>query len=161
MDRRRRKAFTLIELLIVITILAIIAAIAVPKFLDASEDARESALATNLQMLRRQIALYRLQHGDRGPHLDENDNEDTRNIVARMTGRTDANGKIIETGAFGPYMKEWPSNPFCDAAIAQEVTAGAASIYVRDGSSGWYYCTTTCLISANSTIGAERCELLE
>ncbi|HUU22644.1 MAG TPA: prepilin-type N-terminal cleavage/methylation domain-containing protein, partial [Phycisphaerae bacterium] len=45
----RGDGFSLVELLIVIVMLGIVAVIAVPKLLDASEDARESALGTDLQ----------------------------------------------------------------------------------------------------------------
>ena len=58
-----RKAFTLVELLIVVIILGILAAVVIPQFSDASEDARLSSLTTNLQTIRGQIELYHIQYG--------------------------------------------------------------------------------------------------
>jgi len=154
MDARNR-GFSLVELLIVVTMLAIIAAIAVPQFLDASEDARESALATDLQMLRRQAQVYKMQHGGRGPHLDENDQLDKDNLSARLTGRTTPEGKLDANGTYGPYMKQWPINPFCTGATAGQVVFGTDTSPPRDGSAGWYYNTKTCVISPNSEKGGK------
>ena len=58
-----RKAFTLIEILIVVVILGILAAVVVPQFTNASEDANDAAVRTQLQTLRGQIELYRAQIG--------------------------------------------------------------------------------------------------
>ena len=58
-----RKAFTLIEILIVVVILGILAAVVVPQFTNASEDANDAAVRTQLQTLRGQIELYRMQIG--------------------------------------------------------------------------------------------------
>jgi prepilin-type N-terminal cleavage/methylation domain-containing protein len=55
--------FTLMELLIVVVILAILAAIVMPQFSSSGIDAREAALDTNLGVLRTAIQLYRGQHG--------------------------------------------------------------------------------------------------
>ena len=148
-----QRGFSIIEILIVVTIIAIIAAIAVPRLVDASQDARESALGTDLQMLRRQIRLYKEQHNNRGPHLDENGNPDTPNLVARMLGRTDPKGKLTTTGGFGPYMKTWPTNPYCAAAVASDIKFGTNAVPPRDGTSGWYYSTETCIVSPNSKTG--------
>jgi len=53
------RAFTLVELLIVVAILGILAAIAVPKFSDASNEARTSATRAGLATLRKQIEIYK------------------------------------------------------------------------------------------------------
>jgi prepilin-type N-terminal cleavage/methylation domain-containing protein len=60
-------AFTLVEVLIVVVILGILAAIAVPQFSNASTDARRSALQSTVQSVRSQINLYKLQHGQALP----------------------------------------------------------------------------------------------
>ena len=58
-----RNAFTLIEILIVVVILGILAAVVVPQFTNAAEDANDAAVRSQLQTLRGQIELYRAQQG--------------------------------------------------------------------------------------------------
>src|SRR5882724_8932128 len=82
--RARKTGFTLVEILIVVIILGILAAIVIPQFTNASQDARESALLSQLQTLRSQIELYKLQHFDKLPDLVTSWNP--------MTTKTDANG---------------------------------------------------------------------
>ena len=57
----RRNAFTLIEILIVVVILGILAAVVVPQFTNAADDANDAATRSQLQTLRGQIELYRAQ----------------------------------------------------------------------------------------------------
>ncbi len=57
----RRNAFTLIEILIVVVILGILAAVVVPQFTNAADDANDAAVRSQLQTLRGQIELYRAQ----------------------------------------------------------------------------------------------------
>ncbi|MHC5022324.1 MAG: competence type IV pilus major pilin ComGC [Planctomycetota bacterium] len=61
--RPARRAFTFIELLIVVGLLGILAAIVVPRFVDASGEATESAIKQELKTVRTQIELYRFKHG--------------------------------------------------------------------------------------------------
>ncbi len=58
---RLSRAFTLIEILIVVVILGILAAIVIPQFTDASQQAMESSVVTQLQTLRSQIELHDVQ----------------------------------------------------------------------------------------------------
>ncbi len=61
--KAKNSGFTLIEILIVVVILGILAAIVIPQFTDASESARENSSKTNLSALRSQIELYKHQTG--------------------------------------------------------------------------------------------------
>src|SRR2546426_12484075 len=54
--------FTLVELLIVVVIVAILAAIIVPQFTSATLDAQEAALDANLAGMRSAIELFHAQH---------------------------------------------------------------------------------------------------
>jgi len=146
-----RKAFTLVEILIVVIILGILAAVVIPQFTEASNDARESALASDLQTVRSQIELYKVQHLDKSPHLDENGAPDTANFVNRLIGRTDNTGKINASGAFGPYLQKFPSNPFVSDDVADKVTFGTADPAPGDGTSGWYFNTDLLKFSPNDS----------
>ena len=141
---RKNKGFTLVEILIVVIILGILAAIVIPQFTTASEDARRSALASDLQSLRSQIELYKIQHHDRGPNIaaDGTEDADADNFVSRMTGATDEWGAIDADGGKGPYMQEFPSNPFADTDVQQ--TVSLADDKPADGTAaGWWYDTDT------------------
>lgn len=63
LNRNIQQGFTLVELLIVVIILAILAAIVVPQFSAATDDAKLSALDTTLANMRSSIDLYYQQHG--------------------------------------------------------------------------------------------------
>ena len=61
-SHRIRQGFTLIEILIVVVILGILAAIVIPQFTDASQEAAASNLRSQLQTIRSQIELYNVQN---------------------------------------------------------------------------------------------------
>ncbi len=63
MRYRAQRAFTLIEILIVVVILGILAAIVIPQFTSASDDAAQSSAKSHLQTVRAQIQLYKFENG--------------------------------------------------------------------------------------------------
>ena len=64
---RAKKGFTLVEILIVVVILGILAAIVIPQFTEASTEAKTSSLVSDLQTVRAQIQMYKIQHLDQLP----------------------------------------------------------------------------------------------
>jgi len=56
--KHRMSAFTLIELLVVMAILALLLAIAAPRYFDSVDRAKEAALRTDLRLLREAIDKY-------------------------------------------------------------------------------------------------------
>ncbi len=62
-----RRGFTLVEILIVVVILGILAAIIVPQFSDAQSLSRATAMRTQLNTIRGQVAAWRLQNGNAVP----------------------------------------------------------------------------------------------
>ncbi|MFH1416764.1 MAG: prepilin-type N-terminal cleavage/methylation domain-containing protein [Planctomycetota bacterium] len=127
----KRSAFTLVELLIVVVILGILAAVVVPQFSDASTDARISSLGTNLATIRGQLELYKLQHNGNYPAL--------LTFTAQMTAGTKADGTA---GAdFGPYLQRIPNNPFSNT---NDVSTDAAA-----SDKAWHYTAATGAFKAN------------
>ena len=124
---RSRKGFTLVEILIVVIILGILAAIVVPQFTEASSDAKLSNLTTNLQSIRAQLELYRLHHNGAYPPTD---------VTSALTKKTTSAGVVDAAGTYGPYMQQFPANPFIDTAADAVKTDGAAG-------SGWSYTPAT------------------
>ncbi len=145
--RTRRSGFTLVEILIVVIILGILAAIVIPQFTDASTSAKNSSLTSNLQTIRSQFELYKVQHNDVYPWDDGSGAIDSNaNIIARLTSKTDPDGTINPNGACGPYMQDVPTNPFCSNNTA--VFAGAAT---ADGSVDWAIDVNTGAITSGNS----------
>ena len=115
--RTNKSGFTLVEILIVVIILGILAAIVIPQFTNASQDARKNSLTSQLQTMRSQFELYKLQHKDQLPLKFQADG--VYNAVAdwdNMTTQTDADHAAYvagtsTTGPFGPYLQSPPVNP--------------------------------------------------
>ncbi len=61
--RRRRRGFTLIELLVVMAIIGLLAAVAVPRYVDGVDRAREAALKSSLATVRDAIDQYAADQG--------------------------------------------------------------------------------------------------
>ena len=104
MKSRSRKAqgFTLVEILIVVVILGILAAIVIPQFTSASETAKASSLTSQLQTIRSQLELYQVQHNGDYPAL-------TATSWAPLTGTTDVTGAAATSGTtYGPYLQKPP-----------------------------------------------------
>ena len=65
--RSLSRAFTLIEILIVIVILGILAAIVVPQFTDAASGAQATSMRSQLSTIRSQIEVWRLRNNQNIP----------------------------------------------------------------------------------------------
>src|SRR5256885_8169569 len=129
----RRSAFTLIEVLIVVVIMAILAATIIPQFTDSTKDAKTSTVKFNLATLRAQIQLYRTQHTGLNP---------TANLV-ELTQLTDINGITGGAGAvYGPYLRQIPVNPFTNLSTVTTTTADPL-LTAPAGTGGWIYNVTT------------------
>lgn len=69
--QRTRHGFTLLELIVVIAIIGILAAIAVPNYMQTPTRAREAVLLTNLRTLREVIDQHNADRGGYPSSLDE------------------------------------------------------------------------------------------
>jgi len=128
--RRNRNGFTLVEILIVVIILGILAAIVIPQFTSASTDARKNSLTSQLQTVRSQIELYKLQHNDSLPDF-------TTNQWLQMTSQTDVTGDTAATTKdFGPYLQQAPINSLNNKTSILAVTADPANIVTSTVAAG-------------------------
>ena len=137
--------FTLVELLIVVIILGILAAVVIPQFNSVTQETREAALTTDLHALRNAVDLYQIQHNDIYPGTIGGATN-WANFITHMTTKTDANG---DPGTdYGPYLRLGvPRNPFNTFTTG---TIGAIP-GVADDLTGWYYDNTVGEIRANKT----------
>lgn len=130
----RNSGFTLVEILIVVVILGILSAIVIPQFTSASDMAKVSAMTTQLQTIRSQLELYRVQHNDTYP-----------NLVTKgwdlLTKKTNADGSTTGTPAFGPYLQKAPVNPLDNNKTIKALTVGADPS--TSATVGWAYDRTT------------------
>lgn len=133
------RAFTLVEILIVVVILGILAAMVVPQFASASESARNSSMLGSLQTVRTQIELYHAHHNSTYPTLLQ--------ISAAwnvLTNRTDVNGNVGNPPVdgvhiYGPYIKQMPSNPFENNSRTVAAAAAQGVGWVYNESTGRVY----------------------
>ena len=126
-NRRRQSGFTLVELLIVVIILGILAAVVIPQFNTASSEAKESALVSNLATVRQAIELYKVQHNDEFPNL--------ATFIDEMTLSTDEDGDTSGT-KYGPYIRNsFPKNPINGESSVVALAATPAA----DDDEGWQY----------------------
>jgi prepilin-type N-terminal cleavage/methylation domain-containing protein len=151
--RQMRGAFSLVEILIVVMIIGILAAIAVPKFSNASQIARENSLKDNLRLLRTQLGVYKTQHSvfPGYPAGDSNQTPTAAIAADQLMKYTDAVGNISDTGTslykWGPYLDQIPTNPINSKADIKILSSGDA--LVADGTTGWLYQPSTGTIRAN------------
>ena len=152
---QNRKGFTLIEILIVVIILGILAAIVIPQFTNASKEAKQSSLVTMVQSLRSQIALFKLQHNDMlpgaaplvdtGGTFTEATFWDQLTLFSKLDGSTAA-AKNTATGfVYGPYMQSIPVNPLVAAANGSKVNNAVFSATLAAGAGyGFIYDYADC-----------------
>ncbi len=123
LDRRLflRKAFTLLEVMIVVVILGILAAIVVPQFSSATDDAKASALRSGLAGVRSAVAGYRANAILAGT--------DPYPTLVQLT----AEGMVLQGGL--------PENPFNKRSSVQTVNRSQADnrAVINESSVGWNY----------------------
>ncbi len=142
----RRPGFSLIELVIVVVIMGIIAAIAIPRLSRGTDGAAESALIGDLAVMRKAIDLYVTEHTGTLPTL--------AGFEAQMLAYTDPLGNANTTSGsgfiYGPYLRALPPLPLGTKKGATGVKGPPAN---GNGPYGWVYDQTAGTIVANIESG--------
>ena len=153
-----QQGFTLVELLIVVIILAILAAIVVPQFSASTDDAKISSLDSSLAGTRAIIDLYYQQHGTYPsavaatgascPNAGTAGTGAINTTVAfmdQLTRYTNAAGQSCTTKdaifKYGPYLKKdtLPANPLTDINTLVISTVGALGMLGNATAAGWRF----------------------
>jgi len=118
--RSSRLGFTLVELLVVIVVLAVLAAIVLPKFMNSSRRSKESALRSDLKLLRNAVGLFQADTGLYPLSL-----ADLAATSAPAKG-LDSSGNQVNLNAadwHGPYLQEVPKDPISGSDFNYGTTA--------------------------------------
>ena len=127
--RRRHRGFTLVEMLLVITIIGILAALVVPKMMGRSEQARQSAARADVASIKTALDAYEVDNGNypkaladliqaprqarnwRGPYLDKIPPDPWGNEYQyAQPGRQNANS--FDLSSIGPDGKAGTEDDF-------------------------------------------------
>jgi len=100
--RMMKKGFSLVELIIVVAILGIMAAIVVPHFQLQSTQAKKAVSKDHLRILRSAIELYTVQHRGIPPGYENDNPVNTPSSAVFLT-------QLVVSGN---YLKKMPENPF-------------------------------------------------
>jgi len=131
MNSNKRGGFTLVEILIVVVILGILAAIVIPQFTNASESAKVSSLISQLQTIRSQLELFQVQHNGKYPTLD---GSEPWKVMTTQSDATEATSSTADgNGEFGPYLQAPAVNPFSGGS---SVGSGTDTDWQYDSSDG-------------------------
>ena len=158
---KHEQGFTLVELLIVVIILAVLAAIIVPQFSASTSDAKAAALQSNLANMRSAIEFYYQEHGEypgeniatgatcvNGAAVTSGAANSEAALIAQLTRYTNdeglaCTGKDATTFKYGPYLKGTiPDNPEGSTNTITVVSAGVLGL-TSGTTGGWRYDTVT------------------
>jgi prepilin-type N-terminal cleavage/methylation domain-containing protein len=142
---RRQSAFTLIEIMIVVALLGLLSAIALPQFLSHKEEGKSAAMVSSLTILRTAIDSYWTQH-DGFPGQ-----ADAREFADQLLKSTNKAGEVgTGTGyGYGPYLRngQLPVNPLTSTSTVKVVNSMPNQ---PSGSEAWIYAKDTGELRCNA-----------
>lgn len=119
--RGAARAFTLVEILIVVVILGILAALVVPSFIDATVEAEKKAAVHEVQKLRRAIEVYQVRNANVLPDVSE----------GNLTW-----GALVTAGE---YLQKAPVNPYVGSTAKGIIVYGNGPDIAYQTDYGWIY----------------------
>ena len=131
-NSKTNRGFSLIELLIIVSIIGILAAIVIPTFSNANETAKAGAVASQLNTVKKSLVLYKNDHNGTYP----TDAQMITNQWQALTNSTDIDGDTAGED-YGPYFMKPAFNAFMDS-----------NVVAADNSAAWQYDSSTGTIQA-------------
>ena len=138
---RAHRAFSLVELVIVVVIIAILGSIAVPRLSGIGRNASEVALRQNLAILTRAVERYKAEHMGTPP-----------TSAAQLLQYTDEDGNTKTSSGypfvFGPYISKMPGLPLGSNRGKTEIASGGSP--GDTATAGWWIDDKTGDVRANA-----------
>lgn len=135
---KNNSGFTLIELVIIIVVLGILAAVAIPKYQDITSEAKEAAARASLGSLRSGITIFYANQA--------------------VTTGTATWPTLVELETAGTVMAQnLPANPYQLSANAPDsIVTGVTKGTIVGTRGGWAYLETSGEIWPNTSINGEN-----
>lgn len=124
-----RKAFSIVELMIVVAIIGILAALCMPYLHNHAAEAREAAAKDNLRVLRDAIEFYAVRHGDTAPGYPGHD----------RTAVPTADSLRLQLVVEAHCLQKIPANPLNNLDTVLMIKNEGAFPSDSTGSHGWIY----------------------
>ncbi|MDD5131068.1 MAG: type II secretion system protein [bacterium] len=137
---RNRKGFTLVELLIVIVILGILAAIVIARFAGATKESKESNLKGNLRTIRSSLETYKAN--SKSNSYPSNLDDLWRGTAADVDSKT-----FLERIPIDPFYRF--NSVYVATAIFSPIDAATDRDANITGGGGWAYDSLTGRVCAN------------
>lgn len=151
---RQARGFSLVELVIVVVIVGLLAAIAIPRFSRGAAGATDSALSGDLTVLRNAIEMYGAEHNGTYPAA--------ATFAAQLTQYSNLAGATSAAKdsdyPYGPYLHAVPALKVGAAVGATGIKAVTAAPTAQDADTtvGWLYNPSTGQVYANDTANIAR-----
>ncbi len=139
---KTKKGSAVVEMVAVVVILGVLAAIVIPQFTETSEDTKTSSLHTDIQWMRSMIELYKIQHGGNLPGFG------AASFIQALTGETDHTGAVGDH--YGPYIDKMPVNAFTGLNTVRFESGAQYEVPVAKATHGWVFNITTGEFRADS-----------
>ncbi|PLX78213.1 MAG: type II secretion system protein GspG [Desulfuromonas sp.] len=104
---RNERGFTLIEIMVVVVILGVLAAIVIPKFLDRPDQAKVTKAKVDMKSLEEALGMFKLDNGFY---------PSTEQSLEALVNKPET-GRIPSKYADGGYLKKVPLDPWSNQYV--------------------------------------------